>query len=105
MPSSLHSMAQQVMPWPKASHGLFGRYPATAVMDPIASSHENAGRRRRAGTRQGNLHQTTVLFRAGESGVRTRGSYFRNKFHRLKACRDAGRPSMAIRHNTNGPGT
>jgi transposase len=40
-------------------------------------SHESAGRRKWSGTRQGNVHLTTIVYSAAQTGVRTKGSYFR----------------------------
>ena len=62
------------------------------------ASHESAGKRRNIGVRHGNKHLRTALFEAAMAGSRTKASYFRDKFHRLKARRGAKRAGLAIAH-------
>lgn len=61
-------------------------------------SHESAGKRRSAAARKGNVHLRTMLVGAAMSAVRTKGSYFKDKFYRLKARRGAMRAAVAIAH-------
>jgi transposase len=61
-------------------------------------SHESAGKRRRAGTRKGNLHLKTTLVMSAMSAARTRGSYYRDKYYRLKARCGGVKAAMAIAH-------
>ncbi len=57
------------------------------------ASHESAGKRRNIGVRHGNKHLRTALFEAAMSGSRTKGSYFRDKYHRLS---EASRQTAAL---------
>src|SRR5438552_3769510 len=50
-------------------------------------NHESAGKRKRGTKRKGNVHLTTALVEAAQAGIKTKGSYLRDKFHRLKARR------------------
>jgi transposase len=61
-------------------------------------NHESAGKRKRGTKRRGNVHLTTTLVEAAQSAVRKKGSYFRDKFHRLKARRGYKRALLAIAH-------
>jgi hypothetical protein len=61
-------------------------------------SHESAGKRKSVNTRKGNVHLRTILVGAARAAARTKGSYFRDKFHRLKARRGAKRAEVAIAH-------
>lgn len=61
-------------------------------------NHQSAGRRQRGTARPGNVHLKTALFEAALGAARTRGSYFRSKYHRLKARRGAKRAALAIAH-------
>jgi transposase len=62
------------------------------------ASNEGAGKRRSVGVRHGNKHLRTALYEAAMAGSRTKGSYFRDKYHRLKARRGAKRAALAIAH-------
>ena len=44
------------------------------------------------------MHLRTILVGAAISAARTKGSYLRDKFHRLKARRGALRAALAIAH-------
>jgi transposase len=57
-------------------------------------NHESAGKKKRTMTRKGNIHLKTVQACA----ARTKGSYDKDKYHRLKARRGAQRATMAIAH-------
>src|SRR4051794_24505700 len=46
--------------------------------------------------RKGNVHLRTILVGAAISASRTKGSYLRDKFHRLKARRGALRPPWPL---------
>ena len=61
-------------------------------------SHESAGRQKSGRARKGNIHLSTILVDAAISAARTKGSYLKDKFHRLKARRGDLRPALAIAH-------
>jgi transposase len=61
-------------------------------------SHESAGKRSPTGRRRGNINLVTTLVRAAQAAVKKKGSYFKDKFHRLKTRRGHGRAIMAIGH-------
>jgi len=62
------------------------------------ANHESAGRRKRRGTRKGDVHLKTTLMTAAISAARAKGTYYRDKFCRLKARLGAERAAMAIAH-------
>src|SRR6516225_643514 len=61
-------------------------------------SQESAGRQKSRRARKGNVHLRTMLVGAPISAARTKGSYLKDKFHRLKARRGAMRAALAIAH-------
>src|SRR5678816_2740717 len=61
-------------------------------------NHESAGKRKRGTKRNGNVHLTTALVEAAQAGIKKKGSYLRDKFHRLKARRGYKRALVAIAH-------
>jgi len=61
-------------------------------------SYESAGKQKSGRARKGNVHLRTILVGAAISASRTKGSYLRDKFHRLKARRGALRAALAIAH-------
>jgi transposase len=61
-------------------------------------NHQSAGTRKRVKSRQGNEHLTTALVEAAQAAARTRGTYLRDKFYRLKARIGYGKAIMAIAH-------
>src|SRR5260370_18141457 len=61
-------------------------------------SYERAGKQKSGRARKGNVHLRTILVGAAISASRTKGSYLRDKFHRLKARRGALRAALAIAH-------
>jgi transposase len=61
-------------------------------------NHESAGRQRSGRARKGNVHLRTILVGAATSASRTKGSYLKDKYHRLKARRGALRAALAIAH-------
>lgn len=65
-------------------------------------NNESAGKRKRGPTRRGNVHLMTALVEAAHGASSTRGSYLRDKFHRLKARRGYQRAAVAIAHKILG---
>jgi transposase len=61
-------------------------------------NHESAGKQRSGRTRKGNVHLKTILVSAAISASRKKGSYLKDKYHRLKARRGALRAALAIAH-------
>jgi transposase len=61
-------------------------------------NHESAGKRMSGRSRKGNVHLKTILMNAALAASRTKGTYLRDKFHRLKARRGAIRAALAIAH-------
>ena len=61
-------------------------------------SHESAGKRKRTATRKGNVHLKTTLVISAMSAVRTRGSYYKDKYYRLKVRCGGVKAAMAIAH-------
>ena len=59
-------------------------------------NNESAGKRRSGKASRGNLHLKTALCQCAQSTARTKRSYFRDKFYRLKARRSHNRAIMAI---------
>jgi transposase len=62
------------------------------------ANHASAGRQKRRGTRKGNTHLKATLVTAAISASRTRGTYLRDKFHRLKARMPAKKAATTIAH-------
>jgi transposase len=52
-------------------------------------NHESAGKQKSGRSRKGNVHLRTMLVGAAISASRTKGSYLKDKFYRLKAGRGA----------------
>jgi transposase len=61
-------------------------------------NHESAGKQKSGRSRKGNVHLRTMLVGAAISASRTKGSYLKDKFYRLKARRGALRAALAIAH-------
>jgi transposase len=61
-------------------------------------NHESAGKQKSGRIRKGNVHLRTMLVGAAISASRTKGSYLKNKFYRLRARRGALRAALAIAH-------
>lgn len=61
-------------------------------------SRESAGRHKPTGARKGNVHLKTALCNAATSAARKKGSYFKGKYHRLKARIGGGKAALAIAH-------
>ncbi len=78
-----------------AAFGTARRLAAWAGVCP--ANHESAGRQKKRGTRKGNPHKA-VLMTAAVCASPTRGSYLRDKFHRLRARMGAKKTAMAVAH-------
>jgi transposase len=61
-------------------------------------NHQSAGRQKSGRARKGNVHLRTMLVGAAISASRTKGSYLKDKFYRLKARRGGLRAALAIAH-------
>ena len=61
-------------------------------------NYESAGRPKGAAVRRGNVFLKSALFAAAAAAVRTKGSYYRDKYNRLRARRGPVRALMAIAH-------
>lgn len=61
-------------------------------------NNESAGKSRSVKARKGNVHLRTALVECAHSARRTKGTYLRDKYHRLKARRGANRATVAIAH-------
>ena len=61
-------------------------------------NHESAGRQRKTSTRKGNLYLKTTLVRAAVCAAKATGTYYKEKYYRLKARLGAKRAAMAIAH-------
>jgi transposase len=59
---------------------------------------ESAGKRRSGKVTKGNVALKTALVEAGLAAGRTKGTYLKDKFHRLKARRGLKRAAVAIGH-------
>lgn len=86
-----------------AEHGVdmtaFGTPARLAAWSGTApGNNQSAGKHRRAGGRKGNVHLKTALYLAAISAGRTRDTYLRDKYHRLRARRGPGRAAGAVAH-------
>ena len=61
-------------------------------------NHESGGKKKNAATRTGNVHLKTALVQAAVAAAQKKGSYYRDKYHRLKARHGPKRAAMAIAH-------
>jgi transposase len=61
-------------------------------------NNESAGKRKPARARKGNVHLRTALVEAAVAASHKKGSYLREKYHRLRARRGSKRAAMAIGH-------
>ena len=73
-------------------------YHLSAWAGVCPGNHESAGRQTSGRARKGNVHLRAMLVSAAISASRTKGSYLKDKFHRLKARRGAMRAALAIAH-------
>ena len=71
---------------------------AAAWAGVAPGNNESAGKQGPVRTRRGNVHLKTALVEAARSASRAKGTYLRDKYHRLKARRGANRAAMAIAH-------
>ncbi|TWA84525.1 transposase [Azospirillum brasilense] len=78
------------------SFGSASRLAAWAGVCP--GSSESAGKKKTVATRKGNPQLKAVLVNAALSAARVGGSYFKDKYHRLKVRRGAKRAAVAIAH-------
>ena len=62
------------------------------------ASHESAGKQKRRGTRKGNTFLKAALVTAAVSAAQAKGTYLRDKFHRLKARMGTKKAAMAMAH-------
>jgi transposase len=79
-----------------AVFGTAQRLAAWAGLCP--ASHESAGKRKRRGTRKGNPYLKAMLVATAISAARTKGTYLRDKFHRLRARLGAKKAAVAVGH-------
>ena len=61
-------------------------------------NNESAGKRGRQPTRKGNPHLRCTLIEAASAAVRTRGTYYRDKYYRLGARMPRNKAKLAIAH-------
>lgn len=61
--------------------------------------HESAGKRRPAGTRQGNKWLTSMLVEAANCAARTKNTYLAAQFKRIAGRRGHGRAAVAVAHS------
>jgi transposase len=71
---------------------------AAAWAGVCPGNNESAGKRKGQPGRKGNPHLTTALVQAAVAASRTKGSYLKEKYWRLKARRGAMRAALAIAH-------
>ncbi len=62
------------------------------------ANHESAGKQKRRGARKGNPYLKATLVTAAVCGARTKGTYLRDKFHRLRARLGAKKATIAVGH-------
>ena len=79
---------------------VFGTVSRASAWSGVApGNNESGGRRRRAGTRKGNIHLKTTLHTAAVAAGRTKGTYLADKYHRIRA---RGGPGVAPRDKPAG---
>ena len=61
-------------------------------------NNESAGKRNSSRVPKGNVYLKTALVEAAHAAARSKGTYLRDKFHRLKARRGYKRAAVAIAH-------
>jgi hypothetical protein len=61
-------------------------------------NYESAGKQKSGRARKGNIHLRATLVLTATSAGRTKRTYLRDKYHRLKARRGAMRAALAIAH-------
>jgi transposase len=71
---------------------------ASAWAGVSPGNNESGGKRMNSKKRMGNIFLTTILVEAATAAVRSKGTYLKDKFHRLKARRGYKRAIVAIAH-------
>jgi transposase len=61
-------------------------------------NHQSAGKNKPTSARKGNPHLKTALCNAAVSASRKTGSYYKAKYHKLKARRGGGKAALAVAH-------
>jgi len=61
-------------------------------------NNESAGKRKSTQIPKGNVYLKTALVEAANAAARSKGTYLRDKFYRLKARRGYKRAAVAIAH-------
>jgi hypothetical protein len=84
-------MGTDMRVFPSAKH-------AAAWAGVCPGNNESAGKQKGTSVRKGNVHLRTALVEAAVAASRKKGSYLRDKFHRLRARRGPKRAAMAIGH-------
>ncbi len=78
---------------------VFGSAPRLALWAGVCpGNHESAGKRRNVSVTKGNVHLKTALVEAAHAAARSKGTYLRDKYFRLKARRGAKRAVVAVAH-------
>jgi len=62
------------------------------------ANNESAGKHKSSRARKGNVHLRTALVQAATCAARTRGTYLKDKYHRIKARRGPKRAALAVAH-------
>jgi transposase len=79
--------------------GVFATARRLAAWAGVApGNYESAGKPKGAAVRRGNVFLKSALFAAASAAVRTKGSYYRDKYNRLRARRGPVRALMAVAH-------
>lgn len=71
---------------------------AAAWAGVCPGNNESAGKRKGQPSRKGNIHLTTALVQAAMAASKTKGTYLKEKYWRLKARRGAMRAALAVAH-------
>lgn len=71
---------------------------AAAWAGVCPGNNESAGKRKGQSSRKGNIHLTTALVQAAMAASKTKGTYLKEKYWRLKARRGAMRAALAVAH-------
>jgi transposase len=71
---------------------------AAAWTGVCPGNNESAGKQVGRKGRKGNIHLTTALVQSAQAASRTRGTYYKEKYWKLKARRGPMRAAMAIAH-------
>lgn len=77
--------------FPSAGH-------AAAWAGVCPGNRESAGKRKPQSARRGNIPLKTALTQAAVAASKAKNTYYRDKYHRLRARRGAPRAAMAIAH-------